>query len=162
MEMLASTRSRFVRGRAHVYPADPTSPSHSFLSGRNISPSLRCVTCKQLDSARCLFLSVPLVAASVRSVPRAAAGFLFPLVLGTGCSRRDAEQTNGPPFPKVTSCFPTHLQRHFPFPGLAGSSSLCQKGGRGRRCSSQSSQRERQRSASPGEGSRGAGSSWVR
>lgn len=51
-------------------------------------------------------------------------GFLFPLVSGTSHSQRDAEQTNGPLFPKVTSCFPTHLQRHFPSPGLAGSSSL--------------------------------------
>lgn len=66
-------------------------------------------------------------------------GFLFLLVSGTSRSQRDAEQTNGPLFPKVTSCFPTHLQRHFPSPGLAGSSLLCQKGGRGRCCSSQSS-----------------------
>jgi len=107
--------------------------------------SLSCCSARPAGSWAVLFARFFLVAA--RSAPCAALRFLFLLVLGTGCLQRDAEQTNGPPLPKVTSCFPTHLQRHFPFPGTASSSSLCQGGGRGRCCSFASSQKERQGSA---------------
>ena len=146
-------------------PTEPTSPSQHFLSGKNISPSLQHMTCKQPDTAFAACFCVSL-SGSCECQVCTVTGFLFPLVSGTSCSQRDAEQTNGPLFPKVTSCFPTHLQRHFPFPGLARrSSSLCQKGGRGR-CfsfpSSQSSFVEGQRLVSLKEANRGGGSSWVR
>lgn len=134
-EVLESPRCRFVQG-ARVLLKAHFSTTALPLWKEHLSLVAACVTCKQPDAACCLFLSV---FGSCKCEVCAVTGFLFPLVSGTSRSQSDAEQTNGPPFPKVTSCFPTHLQRHFPSPGLAWSWSLSQKGGRGRCCSSQSS-----------------------
>lgn len=158
MGMLVSIRCRFV-SESMCAPQSPL--LHHSVSSLEGTPLL-IAACELQTARRCLLPVSFCLFGSHECQVCAMTGFLFPLVLGTSRSQRDAEQTNRPPFPKVTSCFPTHLQRHFPSPGLAGSSSLCQKGGRGRCCSSQSSQRARQRFVSPREASRGGGSSWVR